>query len=524
MKEVQATGAPSNSADGSKSRVREPEKSSSSPLKNSRATKKIRYSFATPHGTMVSRGPPNFFVTAGLTLFTQYGVGTDPESARKDMESNQERIAAESGARALQRLSTDANYNTMPPAIAEAFERQRQRQEGTFRPISFLPPAQVPGYISPHGGVNTHDGRGSAQSPISVDSRSSYSGVNMNAPYPPSSPPPFYQPNNSSTAPSYQSGGSSFSEGPRPFGNSSGPAFGLSSDQFLSSQIASGSGLPVRHSAHHFGGPPRLPVIAPYSQSTERSVSSQSQHRPAFGSQPFVEAPSAYKITTRPSAIAEADDGDAGEEDDAKDTSEGCAADRKLTTRQEVATDSGKRLPRDVDILRSQPQAVSLNTTTPSSPSSSPAKRTQDEAISNDHDSLAKKHRTRKNSLSVSDWPVCSCSLILTKATAGIYRRHLLHSRAVRRNQGRPSQVRDKEGMIWICRLVHERRYHTADMDRQFVACAGDGRMVMLIWINIFVLSMVTWMETVASLLRRLILWNGGLLYSHTDSFASLPT
>ncbi|KAK7714806.1 hypothetical protein SLS57_007049 [Botryosphaeria dothidea] len=381
LKEVQATGAPSNSADGSKSRVREPEKSSSSPLKNSRATKKIRYSFATPHGTM-------------------YGVGTDPESARKDMESNQERIAAESGARALQRLSTDANYNTMPPAIAEAFERQRQRQEGTFRPISFLPPAQVPGYISPHGGVNTHDGRGSAQSPISVDSRSSYSGVNMNAPYPPSSPPPFYQPNNSSTAPSYQSGGSSFSEGPRPFGNSSGPAFGLSSDQFLSSQIASGSGLPVRHSAHHFGGPPRLPVIAPYSQSTERSVSSQSQHRPAFGSQPFVEAPSAYKITTRPSAIAEADDGDAGEEDDAKDTSEGCAADRKLTTRQEVATDSEKRLPRDVDILRSQPQAVSLNTTTPSSPSSSPAKRTQDEAISNDHDSLAKKHRTRKNSLS----------------------------------------------------------------------------------------------------------------------------
>lgn len=346
----------------------------------------------------------------------------------------------------------------------------------------------------------------------------------MNAPYPPSSPPPFYQPNNSSTAPSYQSGGSSFSEGPRPFGNSSGPAFGLSSDQFLSSQIASGSGLPVRHSAHHFGGPPRLPVIAPYSQSTERSVSSQSQYRPAFGSQPFVEAPWAYKITTRPSAIAEADDGDAGEEDDAKDTSEGCAADRKLTTRQEVATDSEKRLPRDVDILRSQPQAVSLNTTTPSSPSSSPAKRTQDEAISNDHDSLAKKHCTRKNSLSVSDWPVCSCSLILTKATAGIYRRHLLHSRAVRRNQGRPSQVRDKEGMIWICRLVHERRYHTADMDRQFVACAGDGRMVMLIWINIFVLSMVTWMETVASLLRRLILWNGGLLYSHTDSFASLPT
>ncbi|KAK7716809.1 hypothetical protein SLS57_006491 [Botryosphaeria dothidea] len=130
LKEAQATEAP-NSAVGSGPRVREPEKNSSSPLKNTRATKKIRYSFATPHGTM-------------------YGVGTDPESARKDMESNQDRIAAEAGTRALQMLAADPNYNKMFPAIAEAFERQRQRQrqKGTFCPISFLLPEQVPGSLA----------------------------------------------------------------------------------------------------------------------------------------------------------------------------------------------------------------------------------------------------------------------------------------------------------------------------------------------------------------------------------------
>lgn len=102
---------------------------------------------------MVSRDLPNLFITIELILFIQYGVGTDPESARKDMESNQDRIAAEAGTRALQMLAADPNYNKMSPAIAEAFERQMQRQKGSFCPISFLLPEQVPGSVSHCGDV-----------------------------------------------------------------------------------------------------------------------------------------------------------------------------------------------------------------------------------------------------------------------------------------------------------------------------------------------------------------------------------
>lgn len=71
------------------------------------------------------------------------------------MLKTQDRLDAEAGALALQRLSNDDSYSSMPAAVAEAFERQSRRQAGTFKPVSFLPPPRVPGAVSPCGGDAT---------------------------------------------------------------------------------------------------------------------------------------------------------------------------------------------------------------------------------------------------------------------------------------------------------------------------------------------------------------------------------
>lgn len=54
------------------------------------------------------------------------------------MERTENRLTASSASEAKKALANDASYNDMPPEIAEAFKRQEQRRNGTFKKVSFL--------------------------------------------------------------------------------------------------------------------------------------------------------------------------------------------------------------------------------------------------------------------------------------------------------------------------------------------------------------------------------------------------
>ncbi|GME33396.1 hypothetical protein GTA08_BOTSDO08503 [Neofusicoccum parvum] len=288
-----------------------------------------------------------------------YGSGHNEQEARDDMSRLHERLQRESAARALQQLSADSAYNNPDPDIAAATERQAQRNDGTFRPVSFLPP-NLPG---------EPDGMGSTRTPVTVSSGYSVSNT-------PSGqlPLPIFRPPNGPNAPK---GPSLNFPPPHRFNDS--PPYGPTSESDLISQHADATSYNLRSQSR---------------ESSQDVSSSMAVRSPSdgYGSEDPPYGQSNGYMAYPSSLIVQDEDEDGDGEDEDDDEDDDWCGDDDPHEIEDDADYSEKVVREDVLVLRTEPQPVNSHIKKPEEDTTKEDLMTAD----NSKDSMDKSNGTKR--------------------------------------------------------------------------------------------------------------------------------